>query len=133
MKPKPDMMTKAEIFERRTNEAVDEYTDDLSIRLIEIAQEMMESDLGHIDHSIVAQSCQRAMVYAILMSGRSQGYLDKLIWRQREQYQRLDANGTFERERARVGMTEAIDDPNVRCDLETAMILLGTPSPTMVH
>ena len=133
MKSKRRLMTKAESFEKRTNEAVDTYADDLSLRIMEIAQDMMKSDIGHIDMSVVAQSCQRAMVYAILVSGRSQGYLDKLIWRQREQYQTLDDEGCFQEERDKLGITEAIEDPSVKCNIETAMVLLGTPSTETVH
>jgi 2-phospho-L-lactate guanylyltransferase (CobY/MobA/RfbA family) len=128
------MMTKAESFKERTDEAVDKYADGLSVQFLEIAQDMMKSDIGRVDMSVIAQSFQRAMVYAILVSGRSQGYLDKLIWRQREQYQTLDDDGFFREERKKLGIAEAIeDDPSVKCDIETAMVLLGTPSTPTVH
>ena len=133
MKSKRKMMTKAECFEQRTNAAVDKYADDLSIRLLEIAQDMMMSDIGHVDMSLIALSFQRAMVYAILISGRSQGYLDKLIWRQREQYQSLDYEGSFREEREKRGITEAIEDPSVKCDLETALVLVGVTTSITVH
>ena len=133
MKSKRRLMTKAEAFEDRTNEAVDKYADDISVRLMEIAQDMMKSDIGHIDMSVIAQSCQRAMVYAILTSGRIEGVLDKLIWRQREQYQTLDDEGFFREEREKLGITEAIeDDPSVKCDLETALILVGATISTSI-
>ena len=132
-KSKRKLMTKAESFEQEMNEAVDKYADDLSVRFLEIAQDMTKSDIGRVDMSVIALSFQRAMVYAILVSGRSQGYLDKLIWRQREQYQNLDDEGFFREEREELGITEAIEDPSVECGLETALVLVGATTSITVH
>ena len=103
------------------------------MKMIEMAEQMMDADLGHIDPSIIAQSCQTAMVYAILVSGRDVEYLNTLIKRQRLQFDQLNTSGIFEDKRERMGLTGSIEDPDVRCDHVTAMALMGTKFPKTVH
>lgn len=120
-------------YQHRANARVENYADDLALRLIEVAHQFMEMDLDHVAPSVVAQSCQMALVYSLLIAGRDEKYLAKLIEQQRIQFSRYRKRRVFAEARKKLGITELITDPEVDADLQTVLALFGAKSDSTVQ